>query len=165
MHPRIAPSYRASGRERHDEVDWLVADRSGRVLARNISFAQLRARYEHGLLTPMTLVARSDERLWRPIAHVMDGSGARKIRRAPRRDWYVTKPGGKVIGPVDTKLLSRGIAQGRVPLDSLACEAGATEWEPVDQIALFADAVNEVRFDSEMTSAFVPLRWSFEDEL
>jgi hypothetical protein len=149
----------------HDEVDWLVANRSGQVLARNISFAQLRARYENGLLPPQTLVARSDELLWRPIIHVMDGSGARRIKRRPTRQWYVTQPGGSVIGPVDTELLSRGIAEGRVPLDSLACEAGDAEWLPVDEIAIFADAVNEVRFDSQMTAAFLPLRWSFEDEL
>lgn len=162
MYPRMASSFRSV--RQNDDIDWLVADRSGRILARNISFAQLRARYEHGLLPPQTLVARSDEHLWRPIIHVMDGSGARKITRRATRQWYVTKPGGSVIGPVDTSLLSRGIAEGRVPLDSLACEAGDSEWQPVDEIAIFADAVNEVRFDSQMTAAFMPLRWSFADE-
>jgi hypothetical protein len=65
---QAATSFR---RDRHEDFDWLVADRTGRVLAKNISSAQLRARYENGLLPPTTLVARSDERLWRPNGHVM----------------------------------------------------------------------------------------------
>lgn len=166
MYPRlVTPSRR---REWHDDVDWLVADRTGRVLAKNISFAQLRARYENGLLPPTTVVARSDERLWRPIGHVMDqGSGARKINpiNKPRtREWYVTKQGGKVIGPVDTNLLRRGIAEGRVPVDTLVCECGDTRWTVIEGMDVFADSVAEARFDSEMTSAFEPLRWSFADE-
>jgi len=164
MHPRIASSYRNAAR--YDEVDWMVANRSGRMLARNISYAQLRARYENGLLPATTVVARTDERLWRPIGHVMDhSSGARKIARPATRTWYVTKPGGRIVGPVDTELLRRGIAEGRVPEDSLVCESGHSRWAPLTDVALFADAINEARFDSEMTSAFLPLRWSFEDEL
>jgi hypothetical protein len=34
----------------------------------------------------------------------------------------------------------------------------------IEGMDVFADAVSEARFDSEMTSAFAPLRWSFEDE-
>jgi hypothetical protein len=55
--------------------------------------------------------------------------------------WWVTQGGQQPIGPVSTELVVRGIAAGRVPLDSFVCEVGGTAWSPVRDVRHFAEAV------------------------
>jgi hypothetical protein len=55
--------------------------------------------------------------------------------------WWVTQGGQQPIGPVSTELVVRGIAAGRVPLDSYVCEVGGAAWTPVRDVRHFAEAV------------------------
>lgn len=47
--------------------------------------------------------------------------------------WYLTN-GRNVVGPVGTDLLLRGIAQGRVPIDTYVAQSTWALWRPIDQI-------------------------------
>jgi hypothetical protein len=42
---------------------------------------------------------------------------------------------------VSTELVVRGLAAGRVPLDSYVCEVGGTAWKPVGEVRDFTEAV------------------------
>jgi hypothetical protein len=60
--------------------------------------------------------------------------------------WYLTN-GKAVVGPVNTDLLLRGIAHGRVPIDTYVAQSTWALWRPIDQIrevrALYKKPVNE----------------------
>ncbi len=139
------------------------------MLADKISLAQIRARLQHGLLAAAAFVAREDDTTWRTVEEVVGGSGARRIE-VDERQWYVTRRGGAVIGPVDTERLKRGLLSGRVPLDSLVNEVGHGTWYPLADEDTFAETVVEASFDAQATSMIVPsraremlTRWSFDD--
>lgn len=55
--------------------------------------------------------------------------------------WWVTQGGQEPVGPVSTELVVRGLAAGRVPLDSYVCEVGGTAWKPVREVRDFSEAV------------------------
>lgn len=55
--------------------------------------------------------------------------------------WWVTQGGQEPVGPVSTELVVRGLAAGRVPLDSWVCEVGGAAWKPVRDVRDFAEAV------------------------
>lgn len=55
--------------------------------------------------------------------------------------WWVTRPGGTPIGPVEPELVVRGIAAGAVPLDSLVCPVGGSAWTALREVPSFAEAV------------------------
>lgn len=129
MLPSFAPS---------EEASFSVADVRGRVLGQNLSLAQLCARVENGLLPTAALVAAAGETKWRPLHEVL-GSGARRIAS----HWFVSA-GGRVVGPVDTETLQRGIEAGRVPKDAMLCAIGEREWQTIDDTGIFADALFDV---------------------
>lgn len=143
------PPARLMPRSRDDETLWDVADADGNTLVSRITRAQLRARLEAGLLQDAALASRSGERALRPISEVLGGSGARRITRW----WYVTRPGGEVVGPVETTRIERGIVARRVPLDSMVCEVGQAYWAPIADVVAFARAIEEAQFDEEVTTS------------
>ena len=55
--------------------------------------------------------------------------------------WWVTQGGQEPVGPVSTELVVRGLAAGRVPLDSYVCEVGGSAWKPVRDVRDFTEAV------------------------
>lgn len=62
--------------------------------------------------------------------------------------WMVRSDGSDPIGPVTTELLLRGIAQGRVPVESEVQELGSREWQILEFVDVFADAIQS---DDAMT--------------
>lgn len=146
---RLPPSSPPPRRTHEDEVLWDIADIEGRVLATRVNRVQVRARIEAGILGEAALAQKSGESDWRPISDALGGSGARRIARY----WYVTRKGGEIVGPVETTLVERGIIAGRVPLDSQVCEVGDDYWSPLEAVEQFRDAIEEAKFDEEVTSS------------
>ena len=62
--------------------------------------------------------------------------------------WMVRTDGSDPIGPVTTELLLRGIAQGRVPVESEVQALGSAEWQILEFVDVFADAIQS---DDAMT--------------
>ncbi|MCA9640344.1 MAG: hypothetical protein H6718_32730 [Polyangiaceae bacterium] len=62
--------------------------------------------------------------------------------------WMVRSEGSAPIGPVSTELLLRGIAQGRVPVESEVQQLGTREWQVLEFVDAFADAIQS---DEAMT--------------
>ncbi|MCA9629244.1 MAG: hypothetical protein KC766_16335 [Myxococcales bacterium] len=62
--------------------------------------------------------------------------------------WMVRCEGSDPIGPVSTELLLRGIAQGRVPVESEVQQLGTREWQILEFVDAFADAIQS---DEAMT--------------
>lgn len=60
----------------------------------------------------------------------------------------VRSEGSDPIGPVSTELLLRGIAQGRVPVESEVQQLGTREWQVLEFVDAFADAIQS---DEAMT--------------
>lgn len=128
-----------------DDSSFAVADVRGRVLARNLTLAQLAARVEAGLLPTAALAAAEGDAQWRPLHEIL-GSGARRSFGGVGREvssWFVAV-GERVVGPVDTDCLRRGIAAGRVPRDAKVCPAGERTWYGLDDTGIFADALFDV---------------------
>jgi hypothetical protein len=48
--------------------------------------------------------------------------------------YYVHQPDGPPIGPVTLDLLARGIAAGKVPVDTLVCRVGSSDWLPAQAV-------------------------------
>lgn len=55
--------------------------------------------------------------------------------------WWVTERGQDPIGPVSTELLLKGIAAGKVGREVLVCGVGETQWRPILEIDIFAEAL------------------------
>jgi len=134
---------------------WTVADAAGRILARKITLAQMQARMEHGLLPGAELCANQEHGAWRRIRDVLAPSGARRMPAL----WYVTRPGAKVVGPVETDCVQRGILAGKVPSDSFVCKMGEVRWTALDDVPEFADHVADTFFDSDLTQAIANDAW------
>ncbi len=157
MRPRFASApVRLASHVADEEAFWDVLDRRGRRVARGITLAQVRARREHGLMPNAALIAREDTTEWEPIEDVLLRASTRQAL------WYVTRPGGAIVGPVDTDRVRRGLREGMVPVDSIVCRAGSMSWVRIDAVSAFADAVNEAEFDAAATTAHSAVRWSFE---
>jgi hypothetical protein len=159
MRPRFASApLRLARRVEDEDASWDVLDRRGQKCARGISLAQVRARRAAGLMPNAVLIAREDTTEWQPIDEVLE-------RNRARHAWYVTRPGGAIVGPVSTELVMRGISEGRVPTDSLVCRSGTSAWLRLKTISVFADAVEEAEFDASATTAHsaVRYRWSFDE--
>ncbi len=62
--------------------------------------------------------------------------------------WMVRSEGSDPIGPVSTELLLRGIALGRVPVESEVQQLGTREWQVLEFVDAFADAIQS---DEAMT--------------
>lgn len=62
--------------------------------------------------------------------------------------WMVRSEGSDPVGPVSTELLLRGIAQGRVPVESEVQQLGTREWQVLEFVDVFADAIQS---DEAMT--------------
>ena len=141
-----------------DDASWDVLDRRGQKIARGISLAQVRARRAAGLMPNAVLMARENTTEWQPIDEVLR-------RKRASHAWYVTRPGGAIVGPVSTELVMRGLSEGRVPTDSLVCRSGTSSWVRIGSISVFADAVEEAEFDASATTAHSAVRyhWSFAD--
>lgn len=58
-------------------------------------------------------------------------------RTTPDR-WYVTN-GVNAVGPVDTHLLARGIAAGKVPMDAFIRHVSWKVWKPLEELAIISD--------------------------
>lgn len=157
MRPRFASApLRLAPRLADEDAFWDVLDRRGQRVARGISLAQVRARRTAGLMPNAMLIARENTTEWHPIDEVLERTRAR-VR------WYVTRPGGQVVGPVDTELVRRGIREAMVPVDSMVCRAGTSAWVSISSISAFADAVSEAEFDASATTTHSAVRWSFTD--
>lgn len=48
--------------------------------------------------------------------------------------WWVSRGSSEPVGPVTTEVLLRGIASGRVPLDTLICRVGEQRWVPLSEV-------------------------------
>ena len=73
--------------------------------------------------------------------------------------WWVTQRGREPIGPVETDLVVRGIAAGKVPGDALVCPVGGNRWEPLDAVPPFARALAKLgraAVDAESTIIDLP---------
>ena len=66
--------------------------------------------------------------------------------------WWVARDQDPV-GPVTTELLLEGIAAGKVGSDVLFCRVGGTEWKPITETAVFAEAIAQRR-DAPVGAAF-----------
>lgn len=156
MRPRFASApVRLGSFVADEEAFWDVLDRRGRRIAKGITFAQVRARRQNGLMPNACLVAREDTTEWQPIDEVL-------ARRPQQALWYVTRPGGSIVGPVDTDRLRRGLSEGMVPIDSIVCRAGSMSWVKIANVSAFADVVEEASFDAAATTMHSAVRWSFE---
>lgn len=143
----------------HAESSYAVADVRGRVLARNLTLGQLGARVEAGLLPTAALAAAEGDAQWRPLHEIL-GSGARRTCGGPGREveaWFVAV-GDRVVGPVDTDCLRRGIAAGKVPRDAQVCPAGDRTWYGIDDTGIFADALFDVMETQYIAPAPSPRR-------
>jgi hypothetical protein len=142
-----------------EDAFWDILDRRGRRIAKGITLAQVRARRQHGLMPNAALMAREGTSEWHPIDEVLLRA------RTHETLWYVTRPGGAVVGPVDTDRIRRGLREGLVPVDSMVCRAGTKSWVRIDAVAAFADAATEAEFDAAATTMHSAVRsvgWSFE---
>lgn len=157
MRPRLVSApVRLASHVGDEDAFWDVLDRRGRRVAKGITLAQVRARRDHGLMPNAALIARENTTEWHPIEEVL-------LRQKTKQTlWYVTRPGGSVVGPVDTDRVRRGLREGMVPVDSIVCRAGSMSWVRIDAVLEFADAVNEVEFDAAATTSHSAVRWSFE---
>lgn len=57
--------------------------------------------------------------------------------------WYVRSEGPDAVGPVTTELLIEGVRAGRVPITSLVCPVGGSEWLPLIEFTRLALAIRE----------------------
>lgn len=62
-------------------------------------------------------------------------------------EWFVRRD-GQAVGPVSTELLLKGIAHGRVPVESEVQRVGTTEWVQIEYVDEFQDALGS---DEAMT--------------
>jgi hypothetical protein len=127
--------------ERDDDraAIWNVIDGQGERIANRVSRAQLRVRFEHGLLPHDAKVAREGESAWFPITELVTET-----------TWYIARA-GTVIGPVDGELVRRGILAHKVPSDSMVCRKGERSWQRITDVDAFRAFVEEVKFDGELT--------------
>ncbi len=58
--------------------------------------------------------------------------------RATPDKWYVTN-GVNAVGPVDTHLLTKGIAAGKVPMDAFIRHVSWKVWKPLEELAVITD--------------------------
>jgi len=52
----------------------------------------------------------------------------------PTAVWQVRTPSGDILGAPDVDALRRAVDRGQVPLDSLVCAPGSTQWRPVRDV-------------------------------
>ena len=58
--------------------------------------------------------------------------------------WYVCSGGSAAVGPVSMDFLCRGVRAGRVPLTSMVCPVGGTQWIPLVHLPELAPAIADL---------------------
>lgn len=58
-------------------------------------------------------------------------------------EWLLHRDGTGIVGPVDSRLVLDGIADGRVPSDTKVRGVGETAWRGLEQIPVFSLAIRQ----------------------
>lgn len=69
--------------------------------------------------------------------------------------WYVTN-GVNAVGPVNTDLLARGIAAGRVPMDAFIRHTSWKVWRPLEELVIVSEETDESDSNSIHTEEHLP---------